>query len=174
MDDTAAPTSTTTTTPLPKRPNIRPAPWLTSGQLARETGLPQNRIQELVAEGLPTFQMDRRRFLFDRDEAAEWLDRNEHLTHAHRNAIKPLIDNAPPLTAEQAAQIKEPPEVGWKRTVLRWALCALTVLIFVPLFRPEIAWYCLSVQGSLLVFMAGIIGIKYIHRSAAPSSARHG
>jgi hypothetical protein len=29
--------------------NLRPAPFLTSGQLSKETGLPQGRIQELVA-----------------------------------------------------------------------------------------------------------------------------
>jgi len=60
---------------------------------------------------------------------------------------------------------KEPPEVGWKRVALGWALTMLTVLIFAPMFMPSLAWYCLTVQGSLLVFMAGIIGIKYLHRT---------
>lgn len=59
---------------------------------------------------------------------------------------------------------KEPPEVGWKRTALRWALLMLTIVIFAPMLMPSLAWYFLAVQGSLLAFMAGIIGIKYIHR----------
>jgi hypothetical protein len=37
-------------------PNLRPAPFLTSGQLSKETSLRQSRIQELVPEGLPAFK----------------------------------------------------------------------------------------------------------------------
>ncbi len=42
---------------LKSLPNLRPAPFLTSGQLGREIKLPQSRIQELVAEGLPAYQL---------------------------------------------------------------------------------------------------------------------
>lgn len=87
-------------------PNLRPAPFLTSGQLGREINLPQSRIQELVAEGLPAYQLDQRRYVFDRDEAVAWLVEHGHLVDKYRAAIKRLVDDAPPLTAEQAAKIR--------------------------------------------------------------------
>jgi hypothetical protein len=86
--------------------NLRPAPFLTSGQLSKETGLPQGRIQELVAEGLPAYQLDQRRYVYDRDEAIAWLTEHGHLIDPYRAAIKRLVDAAPPLTAEQADRIK--------------------------------------------------------------------
>ena len=69
-------------------PNLRPAPFLTSGQLSRETGLPQSRIQELVPEGLPAYQLDQRRYVYDRDEAIAWLVEHGHLLDPYRAAIK--------------------------------------------------------------------------------------
>jgi hypothetical protein len=93
-------------TPTSAPPNVRPAPLLSSGQLAKETGLPQSRIQELVAEGLPAYQLDTKRFLFDRDEAIAWLDGNGYLATAYKTHIKRLVDAAPPLTADQAAKIR--------------------------------------------------------------------
>jgi hypothetical protein len=60
---------------------------------------------------------------------------------------------------------KEPPEVGFKRIFFIWALGVLTVLIFIPVAIPGIAWYCITVQGSLLGLAAGIMGIKYLQRS---------
>lgn len=86
--------------------NLRPAPFLTSGQLSRETGLPQSRIQELVPEGLPAYQLDQRRYVYDRDEAVAWLTEHGHLIDPYRAAIKRLVDQAPPLTADQAARIR--------------------------------------------------------------------
>ena len=87
-------------------PNLRPAPFLTSGQLSKETGLPQSRIQELVPEGLPAYQLDQRRYVYDRDEAIAWLVEHGHLLDPYRAAIKALVDEAPPLTADQAARIR--------------------------------------------------------------------
>ncbi len=97
--------ATATSTPR-ALPNLRPAPFLTSGQLSRETGLPQSRIQELVPEGLPAYQLDQRRYVYDRDEAIAWLTKHGHLIDAYRAAIKRLVDEAPPLTGDQAAKIK--------------------------------------------------------------------
>jgi hypothetical protein len=94
------------TTAAKSLPNLRPAPFLTSGQLSRETGLPQSRIQELVAEGLPSYQLDQRRYVYDRDEAIAWLTEHGYVIDAYRAAIKRLVDAAPPLTAEQADRIK--------------------------------------------------------------------
>jgi hypothetical protein len=96
------------TTDASARPttNIRPAPLLSSGQLARETGLPQSRIQKLVAEGLPRFQLDPKTLLFDRDEAIGWLDKHGYLRTAYKTEIKRLIDRAPRVSAEQAAKIR--------------------------------------------------------------------
>lgn len=97
----------TTATPAPRAlPNLRPAPFLTSGQLSRETGLPQSRIQELVPEGLPAYQLDQRRYVYDRDEAVSWLVAHGHLLDPYRAAIKRLVDDAPPLTPDQAARIR--------------------------------------------------------------------
>lgn len=87
-------------------PNLRPAPFLTSGQLSKATGLPQSRIQELVPEGLPAYQLDQRRYVYDRDEAVAWLVEHGHLVDPYRAAIKALVDEAPPLTADQAAKIR--------------------------------------------------------------------
>lgn len=92
-------------TPTSAPPNIRAAPLLSSGQLAKETSIPQSRIRELVAEGLPAYQLDTKRFLFERDEAVGWLEENGYLASAYRTAIKRLVDAAPPLTADQAAKI---------------------------------------------------------------------
>jgi hypothetical protein len=97
----------TTTAKKPKAlPNLRPAPFLTSGQLSLETGIPQSRIQELVGEGLPAYLLDQRRYVFDRDEAVAWLLDHGHLLDPYRAAIKRLVDEAPPLTAAQAERIK--------------------------------------------------------------------
>jgi hypothetical protein len=60
----------------------------------------------LVAEGLPAYQLDAKRFLFDRDAAVTRLDGNRYLATAYRTAIKRLVDAAPPLTADQAAKIR--------------------------------------------------------------------
>jgi hypothetical protein len=79
----------TATKPLP---NLRPAPFLTSGQLSKETGLPQGRIQELVPEGLPAYELDSRRYVYDRDEAIAWLTEHGHLFDPYRAAIKRLVD----------------------------------------------------------------------------------
>ena len=93
----------TTTKPLP---NLRPAPFLTSGQLSKATGLPQGLIQELVPQGLPAYQLDQRRYVYDFDEAVVWLTERGHLIDQYRAAIKKLVDEAPPLTADQAARIR--------------------------------------------------------------------
>lgn len=95
-----------TTTAPRTLPNLRPAPFLTSGQLGREINLPQSRIQELVSEGLPAYQLDQRRYVYDRDEAVAWLVEHGHLVDPYRAAIKALVDEAPPLTADQAAKIR--------------------------------------------------------------------
>ena len=95
--------ATTATKPLP---NLRPAPFLTSGQLSKQTGLSQSRIQELVPEGLPAYQLDQRRYVYDLDEAIAWLTEHGHLIDAYRAHIKKLVDDAPPLTAEQAERIR--------------------------------------------------------------------
>jgi hypothetical protein len=87
-------------------PNLRPAPFLTSGQLSKATGVAQSRIQELVPEGLPAYQLDQRRYVYDRDEAIAWLVNHGHLIDPYRAAIKQLVDEAPPLTADQAARIR--------------------------------------------------------------------
>jgi hypothetical protein len=87
-------------------PNLRPAPFLTSGQLSKATGVAQSRIQELVPEGLPAYQLDQRRYVFERDEAIAWLIKHGHLIDPYRAAIKQLVDEAPPLTGDQAAKIK--------------------------------------------------------------------
>jgi hypothetical protein len=87
-------------------PNLRPAPFDTSGQLSQATGLPQSTIQELVAKGLPAYQLDQRRYVFDRSEAVAWLVKHGHLIDPYRAAIKQLVDDAPPLSAEQAAKIR--------------------------------------------------------------------
>ena len=97
----------TTATSIPRSlPNLRPAPFLTSGQLSRATGLPRSRIQELVPEGLPAYQLDQRRYVYDRDESVAWLVKHGHLIDPYRAAIKALVDDAPPPTAEQAARIR--------------------------------------------------------------------
>lgn len=80
---------------------------VTSGQLSKETGLPQSRIQSLAKEGgLPASQLDARRYVFVLDEAIAWLTEHGHLVDPYRAAIKRLVDAAPPLSAEQAARIK--------------------------------------------------------------------
>ena len=52
------------TTAIKSLPNLRPAPFLTSGQLSKATGLPQGLIQELVPQGLPAYQLDQRRYVY--------------------------------------------------------------------------------------------------------------
>ncbi|WP_445168762.1 hypothetical protein ACTXG7_05215 [Mycolicibacterium sp. Dal123E01] len=94
------------TTATKTHPNLRPAPFLTSGQLAKATGLAQSRIQELVPEGLPAYALDQRRYVYDQAEAVAWLVEHGHLVDPYRAAIKALVDDAPPLTADQAARIK--------------------------------------------------------------------
>jgi hypothetical protein len=86
--------------------HVRPAPFITSGQLCEATGLRQSRIRALVAEGLPAYGLDQRRFVFDRDEAVSWLTAHGYLVDVYRENIKNLVDAAPPLSAEQAAQIR--------------------------------------------------------------------
>jgi phage terminase Nu1 subunit (DNA packaging protein) len=95
---------------MPTRPatlrQLQPAPVITSGKLSKITGLPQQKIQNLVAEGLPTYALDQRRYVFNADEAVAWLTEHGHLIDPYREHIKKLVDAAPPLTAEQADRIR--------------------------------------------------------------------
>lgn len=80
---------------------------VTSGQLSRESGVPQSTIQTLTKNGeLPSHRLDGRRNVYDLDASVDWLIEHGHLVDKYRGAIKQLVDSAPPLTAEQAAKIK--------------------------------------------------------------------
>lgn len=87
-------------------PPLPPSPVITSGQLSADCGIPQSRLQALIPEGLPAYQLTEKMFVFDRDEAVAWLIENGYLVNAYRREIKRLVDAAPPLTAEQAAKIR--------------------------------------------------------------------
>jgi hypothetical protein len=74
-----------------------------------------------------------------------------------------------PADGNATATTDKEPEVAWKQITLFWALIVLTPLIFVPVFVPALAAYCLAVLGQLLATTAGIIGLKYHHALRRPA-----
>lgn len=86
--------------------SLPPAPVLNVSQLCDKTGLARNAIPRLVRDGLPAYRLDTKTFVFIEDEAVAWLREHGHVVDPHRAAIRRLVDEAPPLTADQAARIR--------------------------------------------------------------------
>lgn len=81
-------------------------PILTTGPLCDRYGISRHIITRLISEGLPAFRIDATRWGFPVTEAEQWLRDHGYLKDPYRAVIKKLVDAAPPLTAEQAAQIR--------------------------------------------------------------------
>lgn len=82
------------------------APVLSASQLCDKTGVARNILPRLVREGLPAYRLDRKTFVFIEDEAVAWLVKHGHIVDPYRAAIRKLVDEAPPLTPDQAAKIR--------------------------------------------------------------------
>lgn len=81
--------------------------YLTTGEVARNLRRSPQTIRAFVAnEGLPARRINNRLY-FDPAEVDAWVRaRDGQPTDPYRAAIKKLVDEAPPLTADQAAKIR--------------------------------------------------------------------
>ena len=86
--------------------SLPPAPVLNASQLCDKTGLARSVVRRLVREGLPAYRLDPKTFVFIEDEAVAWLIKHGHVADPYRAAIRKLVDEAPPLTPDQAARIR--------------------------------------------------------------------
>lgn len=94
---------------------------VTTAATSAHTGLADSTIRRLVREGLPCVRVGSKLY-FDLARVDAWLDaradaasaaataagatRPDPTVDAYRAAIKRLVDDAPPLTADQAARIR--------------------------------------------------------------------
>ncbi len=85
---------------------LPPAPVLTVSQLADRTGVDRKHFPRLIKAGLPAYRLDAKTFTFIEDEATAWLAEHGYHVDPYRAAIRRLIDDAPPLTSDQAARIR--------------------------------------------------------------------
>jgi hypothetical protein len=82
--------------------------YLNTAEVSRKFfgGLSDQTILRFVKEdGLPAHQV-KRRWYFDPAEVDAWIHSRGNGVDPYRAAIKKLVDEAPPLTAEQAAKIR--------------------------------------------------------------------
>lgn len=79
---------------------------VTTTPFCEKFGVARSAIPRLVEKGLPAFKLDKTRWVFPLDECESWLREHGYLVDPYRAAIKKLVDDAPPLTAEQAAKIR--------------------------------------------------------------------
>ncbi|MGO9157335.1 hypothetical protein [Mycobacterium sp.] len=83
-----------------------PPNFVTASPFCERFDIPPGSLPRLIEEGLPFFRLDATRRVFPVDECEAWLREHGYFVDPYRAAIKKLIDDAPPLSADQAAKIR--------------------------------------------------------------------
>jgi hypothetical protein len=103
------------------------------------------------------------------EDGAPTSDQRDKSGREHRGTEAMAHEAIAHADGNATATTYKEPEVAWKQITLFWALIVLTPLIFVPVFVPALAAYCLAVLGQLLATAAGIMGLKYHYALRRPA-----
>jgi hypothetical protein len=84
----------------------RPDNLVTTTPFCEKYGLAPGSVPRLIKAGLPAFRLDAKRWVFPLDACEPWLREHGYVVDPYRLQIKRLVDEAPPMTADQAAKIR--------------------------------------------------------------------